>query len=139
MNLELINGLRVTAEGTVPNRRVRVDSDGSIGALDGQAGGGPGLVEVSLPPTALVLPGLINAHDHLIGTFQPRVGFGPYLNWLQWDNDLKRSAVFRPMPGIEVNVAVEPCTIARLSASVPRPERIVIASFGPIPETPINN
>jgi len=93
--LELINGQRVEAHGTAPSRRIRIDGTGAIESLDGPAGGGPDRMTVALPPEALVLPGLINAHDHLIGTFQPRVGFGPYLNWLQWDNDLKRSAVFR--------------------------------------------
>jgi 5-methylthioadenosine/S-adenosylhomocysteine deaminase len=93
--LELINGLRVTAEGTEPNGRIRAGASGLIEGLDGPAGPGGQVFTVSLPPATLIYPGLINAHDHLIGTFQPRVGFGPYLNWLHWDNDLKRSAVFR--------------------------------------------
>lgn len=95
MILELINGLRVTAEGTQANGRIRAGALGLIEALDGPADSGDGVDPLSLPPTALLYPGLVNAHDHLIGTFQPRVGFGPYLNWLHWDNDLKRSAVFR--------------------------------------------
>jgi len=95
LKLNLINGLRVTAEGTEPNLGIRVGDDGVIKALDRPGDGESGPVTLALPETALVYPGLINAHDHLIGTFQPRVGAGPYLNWLQWDNDLKRSAVFR--------------------------------------------
>lgn len=95
MILELDNGRRVTTEGTEPNDRIRVGSEGAIEALDGPAAGGPEVLSLSLPSSVLVYPGLINAHDHLIGTFQPRVGLGPYLNWLEWDNDLKRSAVFR--------------------------------------------
>lgn len=93
MVLELINGRRVTASGTEPNERVRVDAAGRVGALDGPVSGGGVIVDLS--PSSLVYPGLVNAHDHLIGTFQPRVGAGPYRNWLHWDNDLKRSAVFR--------------------------------------------
>lgn len=95
MILELNNGLRVTAEGTEPNERIRVGPGGVISTLDGPVAGGSEVFSLSLPSSVLVYPGLINAHDHLIGTFQPRVGLGPYLNWFQWDNDLKRSAVFR--------------------------------------------
>ncbi len=95
MILELINGRRITAAGTEPNRRIRAGASGVIEALDGPTDPGGGVCTLALPPSALIYPGLINAHDHLIGSFQPRVGFGPYLNWLHWDNDLKRSAVFR--------------------------------------------
>ncbi len=42
----------------------------------------------------IIFPGLINAHDHLLGNYYPRVGKGPYLNWLPWDNDLKSSPVY---------------------------------------------
>lgn len=40
-------------------------------------------------------PGFINSHDHLLGTYLPRVGNGPYLNWKPWDQDLKASAVYK--------------------------------------------
>ena len=39
-------------------------------------------------------PGLINAHDHLLGTYLPKVGNGPYLNWRPWDDDLKASKIY---------------------------------------------
>lgn len=42
-----------------------------------------------------VYPGLINAHDHLLGNYFPRVGKGPYLNWLPWDNDLKAAKIYQ--------------------------------------------
>ncbi|MDD5067388.1 MAG: hydrolase, partial [bacterium] len=42
----------------------------------------------------IVFPGLINAHDHLLGNYFPRIGRGPYINWLPWDNDLKSSPVY---------------------------------------------
>ena len=42
----------------------------------------------------IVFPGLINGHDHLLGNYYPRIGNGPYLNWLPWDNDLKSSPVY---------------------------------------------
>ncbi len=42
----------------------------------------------------IIFPALINAHDHLLGNYYPRVGKGPYINWLPWDNDLKSSPVY---------------------------------------------
>ncbi|BBM89578.1 amidohydrolase [Spirochaetota bacterium] len=39
-------------------------------------------------------PGLFNAHDHLLGTYYPRVGNGPYICWKPWDNDLKASKIY---------------------------------------------
>ncbi|HSV96790.1 MAG TPA: amidohydrolase family protein [Spirochaetota bacterium] len=61
------------------------------------------------PKTALTLeiengvltPGLINAHDHLLGTYYPKVGNGPYENWLPWDNDLKSAPVYQERQQIE--------------------------------------
>jgi cytosine/adenosine deaminase-related metal-dependent hydrolase len=61
------------------------------------------------PRTALTLeiengvltPGLINAHDHLLGTYYPKVGNGPYENWLPWDNDLKSAPVYQERQQIE--------------------------------------
>ncbi len=40
-------------------------------------------------------PGLLNAHDHLLGTYLPKVGNGPYLNWKPWDEDLKASSLYK--------------------------------------------
>ena len=49
-----------------------------------------------------MLPGLIDCHDHLLGTYLPRVGDRkPYLNWLVWDNDLKASPIYAEMQQIE--------------------------------------
>jgi cytosine/adenosine deaminase-related metal-dependent hydrolase len=36
----------------------------------------------------IVLPGLINAHDHLEFSLFPRLGSGPYPNWQKWANDI---------------------------------------------------
>jgi len=49
----------------------------------------------------IIVPGLINAHDHLLGTYLPKVGNGPYENWLPWDNDLKSSPVYQERQQIE--------------------------------------
>ena len=38
----------------------------------------------------LLLPGLINAHDHLEFNLFPRLGRGPYVNFEEWANDVYR-------------------------------------------------
>ena len=38
----------------------------------------------------LILPGLINAHDHLEFNLFPRLGNGPYANYEDWANDIYR-------------------------------------------------
>jgi cytosine/adenosine deaminase-related metal-dependent hydrolase len=49
----------------------------------------------------IISTGLINAHDHLLGNYFPKVGKGPYENWLPWDNDLKSSPVYQERQQIE--------------------------------------
>jgi cytosine/adenosine deaminase-related metal-dependent hydrolase len=39
----------------------------------------------------MVLPGLINAHDHLDFSLFPRLGRGPYPGWREWAADIHRS------------------------------------------------
>jgi cytosine/adenosine deaminase-related metal-dependent hydrolase len=58
---------------------------------------------LSIDATGCVLsPGLINAHDHLLGNYFPKVGdHRPYENWLPWDNDLKSAEVYRERQRIE--------------------------------------
>ncbi len=63
-----------------------------------------GTVDSPLPleiGEGVCVPGLINAHDHLLGTYHPKVGNGPYENWLPWDNDLKSSPVYQERQQIE--------------------------------------
>lgn len=55
----------------------------------------PELVNLNLHGLA-VYPGLVNAHDSLLATYEPFVGDGhPYLNWLAHDNQLKASDLFK--------------------------------------------
>lgn len=49
----------------------------------------------------ILTPGLINGHDHLLGNYYPKVGNGPYENWLPWDNDLKAAPVYQERQQIE--------------------------------------
>ena len=37
----------------------------------------------------LVMPGLINAHDHLEFALYPRLADGPYRNYVEWGNDIQ--------------------------------------------------
>jgi len=41
-----------------------------------------------------LFPALINIHDHLFGTYYPKIGNGPYICWLPWDYDLKSSPIY---------------------------------------------
>jgi 5-methylthioadenosine/S-adenosylhomocysteine deaminase len=50
---------------------------------------------------AVLVPGLINGHDHLLGTYFPKVGNGPYENWLPWDNDLKSAPLYNERQQVE--------------------------------------
>lgn len=45
----------------------------------------------------IVGPALVDVHDHLYGNYYPKVGRGDgkYLNWHEWDVDLKASAVYK--------------------------------------------
>lgn len=56
---------------------------------------------VSIKVNGIISTGLINAHDHLLGNYFPKVGNGPYENWLPWDNDLKSSPVYQERQQIE--------------------------------------
>ncbi len=56
---------------------------------------------VYLQSNDLIFPALINAHDHLLGNYYPRVGTGPYINWKPWDNDLKSAPVYQERGQIE--------------------------------------
>jgi 5-methylthioadenosine/S-adenosylhomocysteine deaminase len=51
--------------------------------------------------SGVLCPGLINSHDHLLGTYFPKVGNGPYTSWLPWDNDLKSADVYRERQQID--------------------------------------
>ncbi|RKX74753.1 MAG: hydrolase [Spirochaetes bacterium] len=67
--------------------------------------GGVGGKNFSFKNNYFVFPALINIHDHLRGTYLPRVGpkdRNYYLNWSYWDNDLKSSDVFMERSKISI-------------------------------------
>lgn len=64
------------------------------------------LPEISLDMSGmLVFPGLINAHDHILGNYLPKVGKGPYINWLPWDNDLKSADTYVERQQIDIETS----------------------------------
>ncbi|MDA3901456.1 MAG: amidohydrolase family protein [Spirochaetes bacterium] len=81
----LISPDKTIAEGKI------VMSNGSIDAVT--AGEINCRVVLSIK-NGVISPGLINSHDHLMGSYYPKVGKGPYQNWLPWDNDLKSDPVY---------------------------------------------
>jgi cytosine/adenosine deaminase-related metal-dependent hydrolase len=47
----------------------------------------------------LILPGLVNVHDHLHFGMFPRLGHGPYASWREWANDIYHPAE-EPLRGL---------------------------------------
>jgi cytosine/adenosine deaminase-related metal-dependent hydrolase len=56
---------------------------------------------VKINASGIISTGLVNSHDHLLGNYYPKVGNGPYENWLPWDNDLKSAPVYQERCQIE--------------------------------------
>jgi len=60
--------------------------------------GGKGKFDLKLGDGFAAYPALINLHDHFNGNYLPKVGPPPgeyYLNWSNWDRDLKNSNVIK--------------------------------------------
>ncbi|MCX8029440.1 MAG: amidohydrolase family protein [Brevinematales bacterium] len=52
-------------------------------------------INIILTKDTIAIPGIINAHDHLLGSYWPRVGEGPHISWKPWDDILKSSDVYK--------------------------------------------
>lgn len=93
MQWEMINGTLLTPNEEIRKGSLRIDND-EIGKISKSGSTLEKGIKLDLNGL-IVLPGLIDAHDHLLGTYMPRVGDRrPYLNWLVWDNDLKASPIY---------------------------------------------
>jgi len=93
MKWEIINAQLVLPDEVIPNAGLVINKN-KIEAIVKKAPIKNDCLQVDLDGM-LVFPGLIDAHDHLLGTYLPKVGDNrPYLNWLPWDNDLKASPVY---------------------------------------------
>lgn len=88
---ELYNATIVTEKEPILRGSITIDKDRIL-----RSGPGSPAEEIRLNLHGMVAyPGFINAHDHLLSTYLPKIGRkAPYLNWLSWDNDLKASVVF---------------------------------------------
>ncbi|NPV02796.1 MAG: amidohydrolase family protein [Brevinematales bacterium] len=97
MRYAIEGGTIVTPDDILRNKKIIVNNDVIEDITENTAG-----VDYTLKmdDASLIFPGLINAHDHLLGTYYPRIGFGPYLNWLPWDNDLKECPLYEERSAI---------------------------------------
>lgn len=99
MNWEIINGTLATPKEIINNGSITI-SEGRFAKI-GKKESNSSKIQIDLNGL-LVFPGFINGHDHLLGTYMPRVGDRkPYLNWLAWDNDLKSAPVYAERQQIE--------------------------------------
>ena len=98
MEWEVINGNIMTPAKQIANGHLSVKNN----KID-KIGRGAGSLSMQVDLNGLlVFPGLIDCHDHLLGTYLPRVGDRkPYMNWLMWDNDLKASPIYAERQQIE--------------------------------------
>ena len=76
---EIIEGANIIVQDSIIERITETNTNNTI--------------RIDMQDT-IITPGLINGHDHLLGTYYPKVGNGPYENWLPWDNDLKSSPIY---------------------------------------------
>ena len=100
MQWQISNGCVITPDKVLKNAYLGIQ-DEKILYLSNKKEGRTAAINVDLNGL-LVFPGLINCHDHLLGTYFPRVGDRkPYLNWLMWDNDLKSSPHYAERQQVE--------------------------------------
>lgn len=93
-NAHLVTPADVLPDSNVVMKKGKITN---IGASESQ------MPEISLDVDgSIVFPGIINAHDHILGNYLPKVGKGPYENWLPWDNDLKSADVYVERQQIDI-------------------------------------
>jgi cytosine/adenosine deaminase-related metal-dependent hydrolase len=93
----IISGMAIlNPDKTSENINILIE-DGKISSVSNRDISG----NISANVSGIISAGLINSHDHLLGNYYPKVGNGPYENWLPWDNDLKSSPVYQERQQIE--------------------------------------
>ena len=90
-------GTILTPDKSIKNGTIHINN-GKISKLSSGSDNNQIQIEIK---NGVITPGLINAHDHLLGTYHPKVGNGPYINWLPWDNDLKSSPIYQERQQVE--------------------------------------
>ena len=100
MEWQISNGCFITPDKILKKAFLSI-RDGRIQTISPRAIHNSEKIDIDLNGL-FVFPGLINCHDHLLGTYFPRVGDRkPYLNWLMWDNDLKASPHYAERQQVE--------------------------------------
>ncbi|MGC8767019.1 MAG: amidohydrolase family protein [Brevinematia bacterium] len=86
-------GIILTPEEVLSDKGIYIDT--SIGRIiDISYYNTKADLSLLLPSDTVAIPGIINAHDHLLGSYWPRVGEGPHISWKPWDDLLKSSPVY---------------------------------------------
>ena len=93
----ITGGTILTPEKTIKNGTI-VINNGKFGKISTNKNAASVNLEAK---KCVIVPGLINSHDHLLGTYYPKIGNGPYINWLPWDNDLKSSPIYEERQQVE--------------------------------------
>ena len=93
----VISGMTILNPDKTTEKANILIENGRISSVSNKDMGG----HISFNAGGVISSGLINSHDHLLGNYYPKVGNGPYENWLPWDNDLKSSPVYQERQQIE--------------------------------------
>ena len=95
MKWEITNACVVTPNEVMPSAKINIHNGFIESVANDNFLVNDDILQVNIDGM-VVFPGLINSHDHLLGTYYPRIGDRkPYLNWLMWDNDLKASPYYQ--------------------------------------------
>lgn len=98
--------LRLRSPSTIVENATVVVEDGAFKSVEAGGGVPPGAREIDASGMSAV-PGLVNAHDHLLGAWAPRFGRGPYSNVYGWINDYHPSDVRAERDRVPHGVVVE--------------------------------
>ena len=90
----MINEFSLSSLTIVTPYEIKLDS--SIKLTDGKIDGFARSTDkdYEIGGASILFPAIINPHDHLFGSYYPKIGNGSYICWLPWDYDLKSSPVY---------------------------------------------
>jgi len=86
--ITVINGPRCALGPRIVSRGSLYISNGKLQHLYAESKAPPGTGNKIDLDGFLLLPGLINAHDHLQYALHPRIGHPPYNNYVEWGEDI---------------------------------------------------
>lgn len=94
MVLFLKPGIIITPDEIVEDKGIYIDTTSGL-IIDVSEYKTKADINVLLTKNTIAIPGIINAHDHLLGSYWPRVGEGPHISWKPWDDMLKSSDIYK--------------------------------------------